>query len=154
TSISSAEFYNPSSRTWTAAASLNTARFNHSATLLPRGTLLVAGGTSDGKASLRDAEMFNPNTGAWTATHSLNSARYSHTATLLASGEALIAGGVNTNEALADVERFNPAAGVWKNTGSMIVQQADATDLTDLLLANGKVLVIDAGGRSAEIYDP
>ena len=41
------------------------------ATLLPSGTVLVAGGTSDGDASLSDAEIFNPKTGAWTGPPSL-----------------------------------------------------------------------------------
>jgi len=69
---------------------------------------------------------------------------------LLASGEVLIAGGFDSIGTLAGVERFNPATGLWTTTGSMIVAQTDVTDSTYLLLANGKVLVIDAGARSAE----
>jgi hypothetical protein len=43
------------------------------------------------------------------------------------------------------------SAGTWTNTGSLLVPQ---DYLTDVLLANGKVLVIDPAGASAEIYDP
>ena len=43
------------------------------------------------------------------------------------------------------------AAATWTNTGSLLVPQ---DYLDDVLLANGKVLVIDPAGASAEIYDP
>ena len=66
------------------------ARFWHTATLLPSGKVLVAGGYNDG--SLSSAELYDPATGTWSGTVSLN-ARALHTATLLLSGKVLVAGG-------------------------------------------------------------
>jgi hypothetical protein len=49
----------PASGTWTATGSLNTARYFHTATLLPNGMVLVAGGT-DGVNALASAELYDP----------------------------------------------------------------------------------------------
>ena len=66
---------------------------DHTATLLPNGKVLVAGGLVTATC-LTSAELYDPASGTWSATGSLNTARYCHTATLLPNGKVLVAGGV------------------------------------------------------------
>jgi hypothetical protein len=93
--------------TWSATGSLNTARFEHTATLLPDGKVLVAGGVGP-NGLLASAELFDPATGTWSATGSLNTARDGHTATLLPDGKVLVAAGIGSNVSLlASAELFS-----------------------------------------------
>ena len=65
--LASAELYDPASGTWTRTASMNDARFDHTATLFPDGTLLVAGGLvdeGDPSTVLATAELYDPGTGS------------------------------------------------------------------------------------------
>jgi len=143
------------SGTWTETGSLATARRSHTATLLPNGQVLVAGGIK-GSTILASAELYDPASGTWTETGSLADARQLHTATLLPNGKVLVAGGQDSSfNGLASAELYDPASGTWTETGSL----ANARwSHTATLLANGMVLVagggIFEGSDSAELYDP
>ena len=56
--LSSAELYDPATGRWDPTAYLNSARWFHTATLLPNGKILVAGGTD---SDLNSAELYDPN---------------------------------------------------------------------------------------------
>ena len=70
---SSADCYDPASGNWTGTGSLGSAHGGHTATLLPNGKVVVAGGF-DGFSFLSSAELYDPASGTWTATGSLNTA--------------------------------------------------------------------------------
>ena len=56
--LASAEIYNPATNSWSAAGSLGTARYDHTATLLDNGRVLVAAGSSG--TGITNAEVYNP----------------------------------------------------------------------------------------------
>jgi hypothetical protein len=95
--------------TWTATGSLNTGRRWHTASLLPNGMVLVAGGFGNG-GFLTSAELYDPASGTWTATGSLNTARWGHKATLLPNGTVLVAGGLGNSGLLTSAELYAATA--------------------------------------------
>jgi len=109
---------------WIATGSLNVPRSLHTATLLPDGRVLVAGGRGAGPGALDSAELYDPVSGKWSVTGSLVKPRVMHTATLLTNGKVLVVGG-DTSAAPPDfgrgntAELYDPATGTWTLTGSM-----------------------------------
>ncbi|HEX8697507.1 MAG TPA: kelch repeat-containing protein, partial [Myxococcaceae bacterium] len=160
--LNSARLYTPkapASQEWDSAGLMADARAGHTATLLPSGKVLVAGGeNADG--SLSTAELYDPTSDSWSYTGSLNTARIEHTATLLASGKVLVVGGresLSTPDALASAELYDPATGRWTTISSPHAGRFLHT--STLLLPSGKVLL--AGGENANgplttaaLYDP
>jgi len=140
--------------TFTPTGNMTTTRASHTATLLPNGNVLIAGGT-DGSQALATAELFDPATRTFAATGNMTTARNGHTATLLANGKVLIAGGSDVSQLggdgsqpLATAELYDPVTGTFSPTGNMITAQSGPSTR----LANGKVFF--AGADRGEIYDP
>jgi N-acetylneuraminic acid mutarotase len=157
--LASAEIYDPATDGWTDVASMSVPRAMATATLLPGGKVLVAGGFDDASRELRSAELYDPASGQWSPTDSLAEARDSATATALPDGEVLVAGGDGgAGRALASAEVYKPGAGTWQVAASMTGARQTAAAA---LLEDGTVLV--AGGENgrfgtlrdtAERYDP
>ena len=93
---------------------MNAARSDHTATLLPSGLVLVAGGF-DGNGLLASAELYDPANGTRSVTGSLHSARNSHTATLLPNGMVLVAGGHSSGASGAEL--YDPVSGTLECYG-------------------------------------
>src|ERR1051326_7110093 len=136
--------------------SMTRPRQNHTATLLPNGQVLVAGGR-DGTNILASAELFDPASGTWSLTSSMGFQRAWHAATLLQSGKVLVTGGYDASNALATEEVYDPATGLWSPIAPMATKRSGGHTAT--LLPSGQVLV--AGGAdgtddvsTAELYDP
>lgn len=128
----------------------------HTATTLPDGRVLIAGGTAyDGAGNELPANglyLFDPQAGAFSALPgTLVAERVAHTATLLADGRVLVVGGTDaTGVALNSAEVVNPATGTSTATGTLSEPRVAHTAT---LLADGRVFV--AGGtQNFDFTDP
>ena len=159
--VSTVELYSPGDRTWSTSASLPEPRGSHSATLLPDGGVLIAGGITSGTdEDDRRTYVYRllfPPLGSWTSAESITVRRFDHTATLLTEGRVLVAAGKNNPSAPVITEVYNPAVTDHDPAGPMTIGRRfhSATILPD-----GRVLM--AGGQdpafqtlsSAELFDP
>ena len=90
---------NEPSPSWRYVGSMTYPRRQHTATLLPDGTVLVTGGTSspgfnDATGAVFSAELWDPVTETWSTLSSMTERRLYHsTAVLLVDGRVLVAGG-------------------------------------------------------------
>jgi hypothetical protein len=165
---------------WT--QNLRAPRKDHSATLLPNGYVLLAGGWQPDPTGLWAtpvdlAEMTAPADAGFSSPVDatdlggyLGHSRAAHTATLLLDGTVLVAGGYDPTQSplgsaqmitpaglpVAPAEIYNPVALAFQDGPAM---NAPRFGHTATLMANGQVLIVGGQGVGAslpdpEIYDP
>ncbi len=163
--VATADEFDPATRRFLPCLGrLNIPRNFASASSLPDGRVLIAGGYNTVLGSLNTAEVFDPETQTFTLLPGrLEVPRELFTATTLTDGRVLIVGGFNTHRGRtqASAEVYDPKTQKFMPTGSLA---EDRFGQCAVQLADGHVLV--AGGThwfvghpgvplaSAEIYDP
>ena len=174
-----AQLYEPSTSTYAAAGSMTIARDQHRATLLPDGTVLIAGSELLGGGALANAEIYDPVLGTFGPTGSMITARYSHNATLLNNGQVLVTGGqfalfpaTTSSAELYTPSRLVPApvlfslsgdgpgqGAIWHAATGQVASAAnpavagEALSMYTTSLANGGVIPpqVAVGGRLAQV---
>ena len=170
------EIYDPVSDSFTWGPSLTTARSLHTATLLPNGQWLFAGGVDTNNDPQASCEVYDPVLDTFTPVASMLSPRMAHTATLLANGKVLVTGGLDAVtvtptqlSAIRDIvnstEIYDPVANTWTAGPNMATPRAAHAAITrpdgKVLLAGGvswdNVIIVGwlpAVRRSCDLYDP
>ncbi|MFC1523448.1 kelch repeat-containing protein, partial [Thermodesulfobacteriota bacterium] len=136
--------------TWTPVRQMSTPRYNHSATLLPSGKVLILGGRTYDSGQYFDhdsAILYDPIQGIWTPSASPNiPQRYQHTVNVLPNGRVLLLGGSIEDK---DAEIYWPIKDSWESLSSPIPSRVGHSAT---VLDKGQVLI--AGGfRSGEVVD-
>jgi hypothetical protein len=142
--IASAELYDPSTGAFSATGNMTTARRGHSATLLPDGRVLIAGGSSESPGSI---ELYDPAAGTFTASSEVLPGEGSIRSVLLGNGKVFI-----LNQ--SSVGLYDPSSGKFDAYCCGYSFNVD----TATLLADGSVLIngcaFFCNVPIAVLYDP
>ena len=148
---STAEVFNVAANRWTkTSGGMSTPRFEHSATALDDGRVLIAGGqgppVSGVASALVTTELYDPAVDSFRKSNDMADARFNHAALKLPDRTVMVvggAGGTNGDTSLSTAEVFNPGDGSWTSAGALTGSRSGhiATVFPD-----GRVLV--AGGES------
>ena len=149
--LATAELYGPASGTFGGAGRMNSARSQHSATLLSNGKVLIAGGELSNEP-LISAELYDPATGVFTPTGNMTLPRAGNFAMLLPTGAVLITGADGAGSESSEL--YNPETGTFTATGSCPVVYNYGNSGSATLLADGRVLLVGYYTNLAALYDP
>jgi hypothetical protein len=131
----------------TPAAPMLEPRSGQSATLLPDGKVLIAGGMRRNQDFYKSAELYDPATGKFHATGEMSVGRVGQIAVLLQSGKVLIAGGWVGGQAGTDsAELYDSATGKFTVIAKRMTTRRGRPSAT--LLVDGDVLI--AGGEESD----
>lgn len=139
------------------AGEMHAPRAAHSASALPDGRVLIAGGFAQ-QGGAGSAEFYDPRSNRFVPAPAMHTPRHSHAAVTLADGRVLIIGGYAADGRTLDgAEIFDPATNRFVPTGSLVAARANAIAV---VLTDGRVLVMGGLGpdwtylASAELFDP
>lgn len=162
-SLSTAEIYNPQTRSFQLVGSLQNARQGQTATPLQNGQLLIAGGWRVGDDPTRTAELYTLASRAFTLTGNMGLGRRYQAAAALLDGTVLMAGGLDGADS---AQVYDPSTGAfnWTSTGmaeyrdhptATLILNTETSADTRVLIAGGvQTNSGSTGGKRLELYDP
>ncbi len=148
-SFNTAEIYDPTSNTWTAAAPMSVPRLDHTSTRLANGQVLVTGGFEIGGSYTATVEIYRPSSNTWLPVPNMSIPRVGHEAIRLQDGRVLIVGGYTSGGSElrpTSAEIYDPISNTWSAAGNTTVPHGLIS--ASVLLTNGKVLLL--GGDTTE----
>ncbi|MCB9850258.1 MAG: hypothetical protein H6817_06095, partial [Phycisphaerales bacterium] len=156
TAFAGVELFDPITGLMSAGPSMSAARAMHTATPLPDGRVVVAGGSS--------WQVFDPGTNSWSSNKSLARSRIAHAAVLLADYAGtpgddrvlLIGGGGNGPNTLELIDVGNASTTLMAATLTVGVDDLAAIELADgrVFIAGGQSLTTGDTVADAYVYDP
>jgi hypothetical protein len=154
--VKTAEIFDPSTNRFSRLPDMAAARAGHTATLLPGGEVLVAGGGLEGSV-IADAELFDPAEDRFRRLDPLARARFKHGAAPLPNGDVLIVGGSNPSGGddrgrLDHCERFDSARMAFVE-GPPLATPRYKLHTSTVTLADGSI-VAAGGGLRPEVLRP
>jgi hypothetical protein len=145
--LAAAEIYNPVSGMFTLTSSPNLARAYHTATLLPNGNVLIAGGVTAAQSQSPTAsvEIYDPVAQTFTLAGNMFAVRYNHAAALLTDGRVLISDGLtiagSPGNGIGLDEVYDPNSGQFTQAGPKeVIRSNFASPTASILLQSGQVL--------------
>ncbi|PYQ46880.1 MAG: hypothetical protein DMF59_20390 [Acidobacteria bacterium] len=150
-----AEAFSAFAASVTSVGPMVAARQQATATLLPDGTVLIAGGVDfQGPGVQLHEEIYDPRLRTFRAIGGMLAARIGHAAAALVDGRVLLIGGPRSTESNSEI--YDPATATFSRLTSMAAEHYVGAAV---VLADGRVLA--AGGKrsfervaTAEIYNP
>ena len=135
------------SGTFTLTSSPNIARAYHTATLLPNGQVLIAGGATLGRSPspTSSVEIYDPVAQTFALAGNMFAVRYNHAATLMNDGRVLISDGLTVagsfGSGIGLDEIYDPNTGLFTQAGPKeVTVNHTAPSTASILLQGGQVL--------------
>jgi hypothetical protein len=146
------DVFDPSSRTWYAAAPMLVSRSDHISVALADGRVLAIGG-NQGVKLLASTEIYDPRANKWTPGPSMPRPRTQHAAVTLRDGRVMVVGGIDSDGGPTDTTfMYDPATNKWSDGPHMTMPRLQQATV---VLPNGDVLLAGGdgiAGSSSEIY--
>jgi N-acetylneuraminic acid mutarotase len=153
---STVEVYQPTTNSWTTAASLPEPRAEFGSALGADGNIYIFGGHSTAHVADDLVYQYNPTTSVWSTRASLPTPRALNQAVTGSDGKTYVVGGVSGSSPLNTVEAYDPVANTWTTRSPLpFAEYAGAAALG----LDGRIYVMGGGNGSAtfnylQVYDP